>query len=176
MDGRWLCRLIVAGMVVVSSCGGGDGSGVDLSAEDTALVEAMVSEEGFFGSAWEDAGIDTRCVAEKMVVAMGGASGAESRYGLTIDDLFGNGEPFSPDDAEGVVEASFGCGAEDAEVIAVSLANLPLSTEQLDCVGNNVDVDRYKELRVLELSGQQQAAAALEDEVFAEASATCDLS
>ncbi len=165
----WLVAAAAASGLLVASCGD------DLSAEDQALADAFVADEGF-NEGFEAAEVSEECVAERTVQALGGADGAEQNYGITVDNIDGDGTDLSEADAEEVVDAIFSCSSSEDRFLAYVFSEGSEITPEGECMAEAIPNDLFKQLLVYQLSGNFEAASGLQAETDAaieDAAASC---
>lgn len=145
---RLFAGLLVTALLL-AACGGGD----ETSAEDQEFIDAMTatfSEEGEVPD-----GVDTTCVAEAFVSALGGANAIESNYGITAADAGADSfdeVPLSEPDARGVVDGMWKCdGFEDS--LYADLAGSGLSEDDAKCLQENIDDGPLKTLMASSFMG-----------------------
>jgi hypothetical protein len=126
-----LGAVVLATMMGAAACGGGSG-------DDEALIEALQSSLDLDSDSLGD--LDGRCASEALVDALGGASGAEEKYGITAETVAENSDfdvELEQGDAEAAAAGIWDCGM--ASDFAAGLTEAGLSEDDADCVTENLD-------------------------------------
>ncbi|MEL6984506.1 MAG: hypothetical protein AAFO29_18915 [Actinomycetota bacterium] len=170
-----LGAVLLATAVLTAACGG-DGSG-----DDEALIEALESSLDLDAEGLGDLDLDGRCASEAMVDALGGASGAEEKYGITAEVVTEDGD-FDVDleqaDAEAAASGIWDCGM--ASAFAAGMTEAGLSQEDADCVTGSLDESILQQVLAAEFMGDAGASLMAEaDEAIGsnmlDAMAECDV-
>ena len=128
-----LVALLIAVSVVAVACGG--------PGSDEDLIEALAAEADLatLPPGLDEGDVD--CMAGAMVSAMGGAEGADSKYGITVDEVGSMDDvDLSTEDATQFVE-NFGDCVDLKSLLATSMASEGLDQEIALCVLDEVPDD-----------------------------------
>lgn len=151
---RMLALLCSVGLVA-TACGGGN-SDEDLIAAVEASMEGDVDS-------FEGIDFDSRCGAESLVNAMGGAERAEADYGVTVETVESDTEfdvDLSQPDAEAFVDSFWECGDMMAAMTTGLAEEGGITEEDAACIAENMDADVFKTSLVAEFMGDAGQALA----------------
>ncbi len=166
---------LLASTLAIAACGGGS------SGDDEALIEALESSLDLDAAGLDGVDLDGRCASEALVEALGGASGAEEKYGITAETV--NDEPdfdveLEQGDAEAAAAGIWDCGMESA--FAVGMTEAGMSDEDAECVTGALDQSILQQVLAAEFMGDAGDALMAEaDEAIGsnmlDAMAECDV-
>lgn len=169
-----LGAVLLATTTVAAACGGGSG-------DDEALIDALESSLDLDSEGLGDLDLDGRCASEALVDALGGASGAEEKYGITAETVAEDSD-FDVDleqgDAEAAAAGIWDCGM--ASAFAAGMTEAGLSQDDADCVTENLDQSILQQVLAAEFMGDAGASLMAEaDEAIGsnllDAMAECDV-
>lgn len=147
-----LGAVLLATAIAAAACGGGSG-------DDEALIDALESSLDLNSEGLGDLDLDGRCASEAMVDALGGASGAEEKYGVTAETVTEDAD-FDIDleqaDAEAAAAGIWDCGMESA--FAAGMAEAGLSEDDAECVTGNLDESILQQVLAAEFMGDAGAS------------------
>ena len=150
--------VVVALMLVMAACG--DDDAVNLSAEEQALADGLVTQLTADTSAENPlaAEADARCAAEGMVGAFG-LERSEALFGGAIDinDLSTVGAGMTEAERGSFADVLIGCvniADQAAAGIAASSGGV-VSEEDASCIGGKIDDGMQKDMIIAELSGEE---------------------
>lgn len=142
--------------LLAAACGGGNG--------DDDLIAAVQASMDADSDTFDGIEFDSQCGAESLVNAVGGAEGAEEKYGITVamvEEEANFDVELNQADAESFVDSFWECGDMMAAMTA-GIAEEGVSTEDAACITENLDSDLFKASLVAEFMGDAGEAVAAE--------------
>ncbi len=165
---------LLATTIAIAGCGGSGG-------DDEALIDALESSLDLDAAGLDGVDLDARCASEALVDAIGGASGAEEKYGITAETV-ADDDDFDVDleqgDAEAAASGIWDCGMENA--FAAGMTEAGMSDDDAECVTGALDQSILQQVLAAEFMGDAGAALMAEaDEAIGsnmlDAMAECDV-